>query len=639
MTDKDITPQRDMTPAVESKNRYIAPQPPKKKGKLALILGIVAVAVIAAAVEVGLVVRDMHQPGAPTQTTGVATEEGTTEKVTTEDMTAEELITEHQHVERTIAKVEPTCTETGLTEGLQCDICKEILLEQEIISVIAHTYGDWVVDKQPEPGVEGNQYRICSMCSNIEGQTLDALYYSPGLEYYSNEDGTCRVMAIGTCTDTNIVFPAVYQGQTVASIEMTLPDYTTSVYIPSSVTQIHANMFYSCKHLTETENGVSYANGWALGVNPSFASITIREGTIGIAAFAFRENETLTSVSIPESVRYIGEGAFYICPQLKEINLPKNLSEIHSSAFFLCSSLTSITIPSNVISIREGAFTGCSALTEIVIPERVQTIEPDAFSACTNLKTLSVHPDNEMYHSTNNCIIETKAKILVAGCQTSRIPDDGSVTSIGNYAFWACVGLTAIAIPDNVTEIKGFAFGHCTGLTDVVVPDSVTRIERYAFVSCSNLVSIQLPPKLTNISENAFTECVSLQSISIPDNVTSISTYAFAECTGLTSVTLPRNLKSIWHGAFSGCSQLTHITIPSGTERIDTQAFERCYKIASVIIPDSVTSIRDGAFYGCTGLTDIYYTGTESEWKSITKATNWDIDTGSYTVHYNYVPN
>jgi hypothetical protein len=41
------------------------------------------------------------------------------------------------------------------------------------------------------------------------------------------------------------------------------------------------------------------------------------------------------------------------------------------------------------------------------------------------------------------------------------------VTSIGNYAFTNCTGLTNITIPDSVTSIGDFAFRECTSLTSI----------------------------------------------------------------------------------------------------------------------------------------------------------------------------
>ena len=47
-----------------------------------------------------------------------------------------------------------------------------------------------------------------------------------------------------------------------------------------------------------------------------------------------------------------------------------------------------------------------------------------------------------------------------------------------------------LTIPDSVTSIGDYAFYFCTGLTSVTIPDSVTSIGSSAFSGCVNLVSI-----------------------------------------------------------------------------------------------------------------------------------------------------
>ena len=56
-----------------------------------------------------------------------------------------------------------------------------------------------------------------------------------------------------------------------------------------------------------------------------------------------------------------------------------------------------------------------------------------------------------------------------------------SVTTIGNYAFFECTGLTSVTIPNSVTTIDVGAFSECTGLTSVTISNSVTTIGEYAF--------------------------------------------------------------------------------------------------------------------------------------------------------------
>ena len=156
-----------------------------------------------------------------------------------------------------------------------------------------------------------------------------------------------------------------------------------------------------------------------------------------------------------------------------------------------------------------------------------------------------------------------------------------SVTSIGEYAFHYCIGLTNINIPNSVTTISDCAF-YCTGLTSVTIPESVTSIGGAAFYGCSGLTSI-----------------------TIPNSVTTIGTYAFSN-SGLTSITIPNSVTSIGASTFSGCSSLTSVTIPNSITSIGLSAFEGCSGLTSVNIPKSVTSIGSSAFYNCRGLNDVY---------------------------------
>ena len=65
--------------------------------------------------------------------------------------------------------------------------------------------------------------------------------------------------------------------------------------------------------------------------------------------------------------------------------------------------------------------------------------------------------------------------------------------------------------------------------------------------------------------------------------------------------------------------------------------FENCKSLKTIVIPKSVTIIRADAFTNCPNLETVYYTGTESEWRSINIGPyNGLIDV--VTKVYNYVP-
>ena len=215
-----------------------------------------------------------------------------------------------------------------------------------------------------------------------------------------------------------------------------------------------------------------------------------------------------------------------------------------------------VVIPAGVTSIWDQAFWCCTGLTSVTIPDSVTSIGDEAFWCCTGLMSIVVEDGNSVYHAIGNCLIETESKTLVVGCNASVIPTDGSVTSIGNYAFYDCTGLTSVTIPDSVTSIGKKAFSWCKGLTSVTIPDSVT-----------------------SIGKNAFSWCKGLTSVTIPDSVTSIGDKAFYDCTGLTSVTIPDSVQSIGGYTFSGCGKLCRVVIPGSSPELD-----KCFKIKSTVL-------------------------------------------------------
>lgn len=179
------------------------------------------------------------------------------------------------------------------------------------------------------------------------------------------------------------------------------------------------------------------------------------------------------------------------------------------------------------------------------------------------------------------------------------------VTSVGEYAFSGCSGLTSVTIPNSVMNIKDNAFSACSGLTSIEIPNSVTSIGYNAFYNCNSLTSISFGNNLITIGIYAFDKCTSLTSITLPSNLLNLGTGSFQNCSGLISVSIPNSVTNIGSWAFSNCKNLISVTIPNSLTTLDNGIFENCISLTSVTIPNNVTSIGDLAFSGCSGLTSI----------------------------------
>ncbi len=79
------------------------------------------------------------------------------------------------------------------------------------------------------------------------------------------------------------------------------------------------------------------------------------------------------------------------------------------------------------------------------------------------------------------------------------------VKNISQYAFYECVSLTSVTIPNTVTYIGDGVFYNCSGLLSVIIGNSVTTISPSTFGGCNNLISIQFrgnPPHTNLIDSN-----------------------------------------------------------------------------------------------------------------------------------------
>ena len=425
----------------------------------------------------------------------------------------------------------------------------------------------------------------------------------------------------------------------------------TNITIPNSVTSISLGAFSDCKNLESIivtdGNSVYHSAGNCLIETVSKeliagckTSVIPTDGSVtSIGSDAFSGCIGLTDITIPSSVSSIGVCAFSGCIGLTDITVPNSVTSMGYAAFLDCSNLNNVSIMEGVTNIGPKAFENCESLTNITIPSSVTSIDYQVFAGCSGLQSITVASGNSVYHSEENCLIETSSKTLVAGCKTSVIPTDGSVTSIGEYAFDGCTSLTNIIIPNSVTSIENTAFYNCSGLESIVVEVGnsvyhssgnclIETASKTLILGCKTSV-IPTDGSVTSIASSAFRGCTGLTNITIPGNITSIGYSTFSGCTGLTSVTIEEGVTSIGYSAFYGCTSLTSIIIPNSVSGIADYAFGDCSSLNNITIPSSVASIGEFAFSGCSNLSSVTFENT-SGWfvatnSSATSGTDIDV--------------
>ena len=149
----------------------------------------------------------------------------------------------------------------------------------------------------------------------------------------------------------------------------------------------------------------------------------------------------------------------------------------------------------------------------------------------------------------------------------------------------------------------------------------------------SDIKFVVLPDGMTSIGDNTFCECLYIESLIIPNSVTSIGDSAFALCSNLRCIIIPNGVTSIGDGAFTRCDSLESIIIPDSVVSIGNSTFYGCDSIENITIPNSVETIDFYAFYNCNSLKDVYYKGTEEQWKEISIGGYNECLTGA-TIHF-----
>lgn len=492
---------------------------------------------------------------------------------------------DHKHA-YTAKEVEATCSHKGGTL-YYCDCGDYYTEEKTDINPDNHLYGEWAETKPASCTEKGIETRVCSENSeHTETREIPALGHN-----YQNKTCTRCKQKIDYTDGLNFELSEDGTYYTLQNLGSAVKE--KDIIVPAE---------YNGKP-------VKKIGKWAFMPHLDY-TYQFCPGVIFNAA--------LETVYLPDSVTEIEEEAFYYCINLKEIRLSENLETISHNSFEECLSLQSLHLPAKLTKFKASWF---------------------KFSDFISLSEITVDKDNPVYHSENNCLIDTQNRQLVLGCKTSVIPSDGSVTSIGSSAFFV-PDLTSITIPQTITEIKSGAFEclnlveiynlsglqlecgsdshggiaeHAMAIHDSLQEESILKSTDDGYNYCydgENPVLISytgtdeetsLPDKIEDknytINGWIFFNNKTLKTINVPNNgLSSLGKYAMLLCDNLTKINFAGdNIKTIEKASFSFCNNLTELILPQGLTKIEDIYQTQSVSLKKLYIPESVTEINSSS--------------------------------------------
>ena len=447
---------------------------------------------------------------------------------------------------------------------------------------------------------------------------------SEGLEYELSADETYYIVTgKGSCNDTDIVIPSVYEDKPVKGIG----DYAlcecpgiTSVTIPDSVISIGEAAFGGCPEITSIiiPDSVISIGELAFALCPKLTSIKVSNENTAYKSvdgnLYTKDGKTLiqyaigkkdTSFIISDSVETIGEMAFYDCTGLRSVTIGYNVKTIGEYAFPHCSSLTSVTIGNSVETIGFYAFYECESLMNVYITDIAKWCDISFDDGCSNP-------------------LNSGAKLNIKNILVTELVIPDSVRNIGNNAFFGCTSLTSVSIGNNVKTIGEHAFADCSSLTSVTIGNNVETIGDAAFIHCNNLMSVTMGNSVETIGNYAFNYCYKLVEVINKSSLTItvgnydngyVGYYALEVHKGESKIL---NKDGYLFYTVDGVNYLlgytgtdTALILPSeyngeGYE-IYKYAFYNGTGLTSITIPNCVTKLGYSAFCNCTELTEIKF--------------------------------
>ena len=316
---------------------------------------------------------------------------------------------------------------------------------------------------------------------------------SEGLEFESNGDGTCTLVSIGICKDTDLVIPTEN------------PD-------GEKLTVIEKYAFASLENV----NSITLLNGSYEVEDQAFqygemTEVRIIGGAPIIGDSAFSACEDLTKITVQDCEVQLGEYAFFSCGKDAEVVFTNCTGTVDKYAFQY-SDLASLSIDQCNLTIEESAFASCEALTTITFQNSTLSAGEYAFfgvgdKAIVQAESCALSLDDWAFQYTSLSeltITGDKAELgegVFGSCEDlTTVTIDCPTVTLGKYSFSGCEDLTTVVIcdngqTDNTITLDDYAFQYNDKLASVTVGSGTVETGEYLFFGCPDGLSVSIAGK------------------------------------------------------------------------------------------------------------------------------------------------
>ena len=241
------------------------------------------------------------------------------------------------HTEVVDAKVAPTCTESGLTEGKHCSVCNDVLKAQEAIAALGHTE---VVDAKVEPTCTESgltEGKHCSICNKvfIAQEVINALGHTEVID--AKVEATCKDTGLTEGKHCSVCNEVLTVQEVIAALGHNHGDWGIKVEPTKENTGLEVKKCSRCDN--EIENQITIYDTYLVYtlVNDEYYEVT------GYNSEKFTGNEIVISSTFRGlAVVSISSEAFKGCNTLEIIKIPNSIKKISKDTFVNCTSLNEL---------------------------------------------------------------------------------------------------------------------------------------------------------------------------------------------------------------------------------------------------------------------------------------------------------